>query len=253
VEGRSSSADDLDLRGRVNKLAAMLSSTSSQYIRTCECIGLLDDDGTTCRVGLIFTPPPKFGMASPLTLLRKIQHAKEPPLGDKFRLAQILSSSLALLQASSWLHKAFRGDNILFFEDSITEPYISGFEHAREVNMESVGRRPSGNGALDYYYHPDVVHGSHKQHDLYSLGVILLEIAWWKPLGSQIPPRKSQSLAAIREVFLEAVDRDLEAMVGSIYASVVKKCLECQWPAHDVEFTCAMSVDIVSRLGQCKA
>ena len=35
---------------------------------------------------------------------------------------------------------------------------------------------------LDLYYHPEVTKGWSKVKDIYSLGVVLIEIAFWRPL-----------------------------------------------------------------------
>lgn len=84
-----------------------------------------------------------------------------------------------------WLHKTFRSDNILFFSDHsgtspITSPDLAGFEYARDAKTQSIGTRPSGQKGLDYYHHPDVGNGFTTTLDLYSLGVALLEVVYWR-------------------------------------------------------------------------
>ncbi|KAK6423276.1 hypothetical protein LTR95_016548, partial [Oleoguttula sp. CCFEE 5521] len=144
-----------------------------------------------------------------------------------------------------WVHKAFRGDNIVFSQSNdglahfadIANPWIIGFDIARPDHGVSVEVRPSGQGDLDYYYHPDVQSGASKALDWYSFGVLLCEIAFWKPLREkmieeEIPPADGQDLSKLRDFCLGAVPV-LHAMTGTMYAGVVKLCLEYNFPVSD--------------------
>ena len=259
---------------RVRCLCAMLSAITMPDLRVPKCLGLLADEDYALenrgkrRFGFVYQAPlgVEYEMAGPTTLMQIITNCKEPPLGDKFKLGAALATSLALLHSSEWLHKAFRSDNILFFKGpaelakpkvlypSITDPWITGFEYAREAKGESVGKRPSGKGSLDYYYHPNVVHGFTKLLDLYSLGVVLLEIAWWTPLRESIPSNKTHSLQLIEETFRMAADQELSAVMGSIYTNVVKTCLNCSITSADEdEFVGAVVNSIIAPLESCRA
>ncbi|KAL9120003.1 MAG: hypothetical protein Q9187_003444 [Circinaria calcarea] len=259
---------------RIRSLCAMLSAITMPDLRVPKCLGLVADDDYALenrgkrRFGFVYQAPlgVEYGMADPTTLMQIIINCKEPPLEDKFKLAATLATSLALLHSSEWLHKAFRSDNILFFQGpaelakpkvlypSITDPWITGFEYAREAKGESVGHRPNGKSSLDYYYHPNVVHGFTKLLDLYSLGVILLEIAWWTPLRESIPSNKTHSLQLIEETFRVAADQELSAVMGSIYSNVVKTCLNCTLISDDGdEFVSAVVNSIIAPLESCRA
>ncbi|KAK5660510.1 hypothetical protein OQA88_13058 [Cercophora sp. LCS_1] len=268
IEEGVSEAQAGALVDRVRTLSAMLSADSATYLRTAQCIGVLEDPENSLRLGLVFQPPVNYGMAQPVSLLQIIEgttlkpseYMKEPPLGHKFALARALGSSIALIHAASWLHKAFRSDNILFFgdprkADTLLDCRISGFENSREVTGESLGHRPTGSGPVDYFYHPDATEGFSKTMDLYSFGVVLLEIAYWRPLRSKIAKAKALgSLEVIRKLFVTSAKDHLPAMMGSVYADVVTKCLECALPnSSDDELACAVSVEVISKLDQCRA
>ncbi len=268
IEESLSETQTLSLVDRVQTLSAMLSVDSTANMRTAQCIGVLEDPKNSLRLGLVFQPPAKYGMAQPITLLQMIEgttqkssdYMREPPLGHKFALARALASSLALLHAAKWLHKAFRSDNILFFgnrgdADTLLDSYISGFENSREVAGESLGHRPTGFGPIDYFYHPNTAQGFSKTMDLYSFGVVLLEIAYWRPLRTKIEKAKALgSLEATRKLLVASARDLLPAMVGSIYAEVVTKCLECALSDEsDDELACAVSVEVISKLEQCRA
>jgi serine/threonine protein kinase len=253
----------------------MLSAVNMPDLRIPRCFGIFEDEeyllkhksiGKT-RTGFTFSIPSgcdPFVRPTFLTLLDIISNFKATPplLGDKFKLAYTLASSMALLHASNWLHKSFRGDNILFFYQkqkprplypSILEPYITGFEYARPYQTASIGNRPTGNGALDYYYHPDVVNGFSKILDLYSLGVVLFEIAWWRPLSKKINPEgKQMTLDLYRKTLLDNVDK-LGSMMGEIYSAVVRTCLECDFPDDEEDLARAVFTRVVRELETCHA
>ncbi|CAN9143681.1 unnamed protein product [Alternaria alternata] len=134
---------------RIKTLSVMLYSAPESF-RVAKCIGYLNDLSNSHRTGLVFRVPPDLGMAVPISLLDIIKGYKEtstPPLGDRFKLAQALATTVMQLHTSDWLHKALRGDNILFFSGlagPITDPYLAGFEYARDMNMQSLGLRPNG-------------------------------------------------------------------------------------------------------------
>ncbi|CAN9392058.1 unnamed protein product [Alternaria alternata] len=245
---------------RIKTLSVMLYSAPESF-RVAKCIGYLNDLSNPHRTGLVFRVPPDLGMAVPISLLDIIKGYKEtstPPLGDRFKLAQALATTVMQLHTSDWLHKALRGDNILFFSGlagPITDPYVAGFEYARDMNMQSLGLRPNGQNSLDYYYHPDVINGFSKTLDLYSLGVVLLEIAYWRPLGPKIPSKDKKSLDSIHKLFVESADQRLDAAVGSIYAGVVRTCLQRKLQDTDLgaEFACAVNTEIVLQLERCVA
>ena len=189
----------------------------------------------------------------------------EPALGEKFKLASTLAIALDLLHSSEWLHKSLRSDNILFFQHraipsskksppSILVPWVTGFEYARLATSASIGYRPDGTKDLDYYHHPDVINGFTKAQDLYSLGVILLEIAMWRPLSTKIPPEKKKDLKAIRNLFLQDAEKNLPSEMGSVYANVVLLCLGMSLEGlEDMEFAGEVSNNIIAKLQYCRA
>jgi serine/threonine protein kinase len=238
----------------------MLHSAPESF-HIAKCIGYRNDIDNPHRTGLVYRVPQNFGIAVPISLLdiiKRYREAPTPPLGDRFKLAQKLATTLMQLHTSDWLHKAFRSDNVLFFSGlagSTTDPYVAGFEYARDMKMQSLGMRPNGQNSLDYYYHPDVVNGFSKTLDLYSLGVVLLEIAYWRPLRSKIPDEHATSLESIHRLFVESADQRLDAAVGSIYAGVVRTCLQrkLQDTALGAGFACAINTEIVLQLERCVA
>ena len=90
---------------------------------------------------------------------------------------------------------------------------------------------------------------------MYSLGVVLWEIAYWQPLASKIQPKDAKSLESIRKLCIESADQRLDAAVGSTYAGVVRVSLQCRLPNSNLgaEFACAISTGFVLQLEHCIA
>ncbi|KAH8891652.1 hypothetical protein GQ53DRAFT_841507 [Thozetella sp. PMI_491] len=249
------------LLNRTRTLSTILDNTSTEILGTGECIGVVEENH---RIGLVFKSTGGYPTSLSQIIERsslKLEGAMPvPPLGHKFELAKRLASSLAMLHYSNWLHKAFRSDNILFLGseadvDTLRRPLVAGFENSREVHMESLGNRPDGSGSVDYFYHPNVVHGFDKSMDLYSFGIVLLEIAYWTPLRDKITRSKNKpkSLDKIQEIFMRTAREKLPSLMGRIYAGVVTLCLERKLATtSDEELTCSMTMHVISQLDQCR-
>lgn len=143
------------------------------------------------------------------------------------------------LHSVDWLHKGLRSHNILFFNppNSLPKyhsPTISGFAYARPNLPEEKTDRPLRPSKDDIYRHPDVVRGaaprSQKSHDIYSLGVVLVEIAYWQPIdqimGIGNARKDLKGVNKVRDRLLnERVLEKVEGFVGEVYGRVVRRCL----------------------------
>lgn len=74
--------------------------------------------------------------------------------------------------------------------------------------------------------------GFKKHHDIYSLGIVLLEIALWKPIDvilelGDLRKAKPREVRSVRERLIDedGVLRDLKAEAGDIYWEVCRGCL----------------------------
>lgn len=248
---------DSNIAERINNLAALLKSNSSAdetvnpyYFRAPHCLGYFtDDDGG--RYGLVFQKPTRASTQAPITLhsllgaLDSENDPLVPSLTDRLTLMRVLSDTVERLHAVDWLHKGLRSANILFFTDTdsrkldLANPYISGFEYSRPAQRDDLTERPSDTLAADIYRHPVVQQSAHrggfrKSHDLYSLGVLLLEIAYWQPLDAILgldlddPKFGPKHAARVRHRLL-AEPRWLKMVrsyQGDAVEEVIRLCLE---------------------------
>ncbi|KAH8430065.1 uncharacterized protein LDX57_007736 [Aspergillus melleus] len=219
------------------------------------------------KFGLIYEIPPSeqpreaeaaTGAAPKILTLRDIL-AKRPrfSLSQKLRLCCDIAKAVLYIHVMDWVHKGLRPDNILFLESAskstvidenfahILPPcYVAGFEHSRGVQMES-DRTGDGKWDKNLYHHPNRqgLQGNSEYsmlHDIYSVGVLLLEIGLWgrTPLvpfranptafDTSTPLRMKESLLELVEGTRRGIPKrsGLAAFMGDKYASVVRYCLE---------------------------
>jgi hypothetical protein len=93
------------------------------------------------------------------------------------------------MYAARWVHKGIRGDNIIFSSLGLecNELYLSGFEYARpdQVGTYRTGRGPGARNEVYVYpkYQFQIARGTYqKTYDIYSLGIVLLELPYWQPI-----------------------------------------------------------------------
>jgi hypothetical protein len=178
-----------DLLKDVRWLVALLQASEkpSQFC-VPSCLGYTKDEDET-RVGLIYEAPN--AQVKPISLLQLFS-TKTPALQDRIRLAQRLATCLLYLHAVSWLHKALRSASILFFSSDKTDcqvdigsPSIGGFGYSRPDTQGRTTIAAPQEREWAVYCHPDYLGSSNrapyvKPFDIYSLGIILIEIANWK-------------------------------------------------------------------------
>ncbi|KAK3315412.1 hypothetical protein B0H66DRAFT_344444 [Apodospora peruviana] len=234
-------------QNRIGNLATMLQKIKSSRYHALQC------DKYYWRKGqfVLSFPIPATLAPGYTTLISILQQSRVPSLEDRFILARTLCAAVAQLHTVGWIHKSIRSDNILFFtpndsssSGNIQTPssssaffeqlYLSGWEYSRPETGFSSKPIFSNEIAENVYRHPEqwglptVRFG--RVHDIYSLGVVLLEIGRWKPaLGFHHGKfRNVESGSLVRNRLVEsATDQKMLSSMGTRYQSIVLKCL--QW------------------------
>ena len=244
---------------RVRELVSLLKSDKPNQFCAPQCLGFFDDREDTqdsqhdARFGLVFQKPEKSG--SPVSLRHLISKGPKPSLTDRISLAHKISTCILYLHAVNWLHKGLRSDIIIFLptdpsanKPAIDQPYVTGFEYARpDRDGETTTSGVEVNDYVMLFVHPDYqgsdAKGTYrKTFDIYSLGIILLEIAYWKCiediLGMDMNYATPVELKGIRERLLQPGSEYLaylKADLGDRYYTAVKSCIDgC--PAFGVGF-----------------
>jgi hypothetical protein len=240
------------LKKRVYDLGTLLNSTGKpSEMRTLDCLGILQKpvgDATDAQYGMVFRLPRG---QSPFSLHSQItEPGATPSLDQKFGLARALANAVLYLHLASWLHKGIRSDNVLFFAANtfavdITEPYLGGFEYSRLNERNALTENTDDDLEHNLYRHPEhqgwPVSGEGQEQsivrrkftyraDLYSLGVVLLEIGLWETAtqmyaaGAPKAAQGERQKEAFQTAFLKKLPL-LRAQMGGIYAGVTERCL----------------------------
>ncbi|PMD48512.1 hypothetical protein L207DRAFT_627232 [Hyaloscypha variabilis F] len=241
--------EDLDARlntiRRVDDLARCIHSASNRHpdLHTLDCLGYTDDI-TMARYGLLYRAPEP--SSSNLNTLINSNEFRTPDLGDRFKLAHTLAVALWSLHSLDWLHKSFSSMNVLFFPSAfsssatkttaaaasipdISSPYLLGFDVSRPDGIGEMSVASKNTAASDLHRHPSSLNGMSrkpycKSFDIYSLGLVLLEIGLWKVL--QLYHKPHYSAERFRDkVVLQNLVPNLNSKTGRVYREVVERCI----------------------------
>ncbi|KAG6364182.1 hypothetical protein INS49_005780 [Diaporthe citri] len=225
--------------------------------RAPKCLGYYQQRATVSKIryGLVFEIPSNVHSDSSPVSLRDLIADKDrptPSLTSRVRLMRTLVECVEKLHAVDWLHKGLRSDNIIFFHGGLaggdsnkgvdlSEPYLTGFDYSRPAGSSSMSEGPGISLADDLYRHPNVQgfnaegaagRGFRKRHDVYSLGLVLTEVAYWKPLESilgfgSLQDLKAKDVLKAREVLSsQSHTESLQSRVGDAIARASRACLE---------------------------
>lgn len=231
------------LRRRFAELACLLNQQKDSRFRALHCLGYVDSTFPRLEFQLLFQLP-IVSLKPPAHLLSLYtsKQAQKPSLGARFQLCFQLAQSMSLFHSVNWIHKSFRSTNVLFSPSSsdtdcslgieFTSPFVVGFEASRLANDFSSG--PYDNLlSQNVYRHPDrwgIPNKTFtKYHDIYALGIVLLEIGLWEPaetMGGNNFQAVKQIPTAISGALLKQAERRLAHRCGDKFREVVVRCLK---------------------------
>ncbi|SPQ23168.1 baad7df4-cf99-48ef-b474-ff4856f29c0e [Thermothielavioides terrestris] len=193
---------------RTLALAEMLHLPKPATLHAPECIGYFDDRDVSGadRYGWIFKMPDGSDYDTRVLSLHDMfgRGARlRPSLSQRVAMASALCATVLDLHAVNWLHKGIFSDNVLFHFNGDAggaaaddaglgydpeKPVLSGFEFSRPDGTHTTAREVDV--VWDLYRWPAIQRerpterNSRKTYDLYSLGLVLLEIAHWEKLST---------------------------------------------------------------------
>ncbi|PTB62960.1 hypothetical protein BBK36DRAFT_1184123 [Trichoderma citrinoviride] len=227
---------------RLDDLARMMHSASESHpdLHSIDCLGYTDDT-INSRYGLVYKAPSS--SHSSLDALIASPDLKTPDLDARVRLANALAVALWSLHSLDWLHKSLCSSNIVFFPSAfsasplsptasaalvpdVSSPYLCGFAASRpelDVALSVAPRNPS---IEELHRHPASLRGRPhvKPFDIYSFGLVLLEIGLWKVLQTYYKGHYSAERWRDK-VVLAVLVPGLGSKVGRRYREVVEMCL----------------------------
>ena len=205
---------DPQTRNRINLLAKLLYQPKETFFCIPPCQGWSYCTNSN-QIPYLFKLPRDLRLEPKSLLLLLKNPQTQPPLGTKLHIAHSLARIIAQLHLVQWVstpygkcasieahnyniqvHESFRSENILFFPSNaidvdggrqdeaskdvdLTRPLIFGFEFSRPDSFFSAGFIDACPDR-DVYRHPErqgqPLTTFKKIHDIYSLGIFLLEI-----------------------------------------------------------------------------
>ena len=268
------SAVESKLKYRISKVAAFLAEMKNPAFHSLACFGFLKAPKSG-RYAYLFSPPNYMGTNFSMWSLNELLClvSQRPSLNNRLGIASALAETVLQLHTAGWLHKGIQADNILVFKsgteqwdstDDLSSAYLGGYEYARADNPLETTEAPSSKLYTDLYRHPRSLGQGrasfNKNFDIYSLGCVLLEVAFWLPLPTILlqqlrsqsiqndassstlsslailaPENNAEYYSMIKEKqrLLEergsgSIRSELEFRMGNAYSKLVMDCLQAE-------------------------
>ncbi|KAL8710937.1 MAG: hypothetical protein Q9220_004536 [cf. Caloplaca sp. 1 TL-2023] len=243
---------------QVQRIAQQLALPKRTNFHILPCIGYIREEHED-RLGLVFETTSQLSMTEPPIALRDVySRKKRVPLGARMKVAHTLATIVESLHLVGWLHKEWKSSNVVFFanmsllgrsQESVQEnaaasvilsnPWLFGFETSRHEDDDSdlktdysiennAYRHPERWGKPDIRFE--------KAHDVYALGVTLIEIAFWKSV-MEFEEMKSPKLDPweVKKRFLARNRKDIPHIAGQGFSDAVDVCLRFKELTEDFD------------------
>ena len=234
----------------VRDLARKLLKAEPGTFGLLNCKGVIQYANRDCPLSYTFVFKVPDGLSEPKSLRNiLLSPTQSHSLSDRFKLANDLAKSVFYVHTFGFVHKNISPETVLVLtnqETSLGNAFLVGFQQVRGAERHSIRlsddawernlyRHPSRQG-----YNPNVNYIM--QHDIYGLGVCLLELGLWKSFVSYDAnddamqtdsldlPDKIVELrqAPMLKDHLVSLARDhLPSAMGTRYAKIVETCLTC--------------------------
>ncbi|CAG7932048.1 unnamed protein product [Penicillium olsonii] len=244
----SSRKDAQLFRKNVQNLAMKLQRVDADSFHLLKCHGVahVNDPETKQLRSLDFVFHFPKGCLQPRSLRSHLLSRATHSLSDRIGLAKQLAESITYIHVLVFVHKNIRPETVLIFEKGDTHLgplYLLGFRAFRLVDNKTF-RLGNSVWSENIYQHPDR-QGSNPnadytmQHDIYSLGVCLLEIGLWEsfvskeghgsPLlaGFEHDPSAFIGERSMKDHFTTLAREKLPIRMGEMFTEVVVNCLTC--------------------------
>jgi hypothetical protein len=258
IDSIPSSDVTLDIMTKgVRELAVRLMNVDPSIFGILRCRGVVKVSKTTgCldAFDVVFDTP-TVGTQTPQSLRGHLVSHTIHTLTERVDLAKQIAKAVNYVHTLGFVHKNVRPENLLGFhsqDSGLGSFYLIGFEHFRAVDGRTFRHGDSAR-SKNIYRHPDR-QGMHPtedyvmQHDIYSLGVCMLEVGMWDSflaydggedggsetfstpagvLGFTIEDLHGQPPIAMKERLVSLARTHLPSRMGKIYEEVVVNCLTC--------------------------
>jgi serine/threonine protein kinase len=171
------------------------------------------------------------------------------PLENRIQIAKDIVTALLYIHSVEWVRKSVRSENILIArstkEEAASNPssnlgvaYLKGFDYWRRDAGQSTGFDQVRDWRREIYQHPhrqepsepdgkgDQANPYIQAYDVYSLGVVLLELVIWKSLARQASIFEKVSPMDRKKRMIEIAKAKAPPVVGIRFTKIVLPCLD---------------------------
>ncbi|KUL83513.1 hypothetical protein ZTR_10824 [Talaromyces verruculosus] len=285
---------------RIQKIVCLLKlSQGVKGLGTPPCLGYikgepeLDPEGQNCCVYEILysaNPGQVFSLRNMLRSENFPRFKSALSLDKRFKVARTLAKAIYCLHSAEWLHKGIRSSNIVFLPPAQTDTgttqadvqfnhaYLVGFECSRPNSQDEGTENIAGTEDSNLYRHPaaqglpkadpDSYLGDtgrfSKNHDIYSLGVILIELGLLMSAGrikaqarKYDPDYGKHSAEKFQRLLMDKLVPEVALTMGKVYADVTFCCLKADFyqPSPELHHMNAETFyqNVVAALDLCRA
>lgn len=262
------------LEDRIRLLTDLLCDEIPAAFRLPPCLGYLAFNHDDQKwFGIVFEKLPHRPITQVVTLRQLLQQQPVPSLSMRISLCATLAGCVHTFHAVDWVHKGLRSEKIVFFSQpllnlDLKEPFVLGYELSRPNILDELSEKPRFNPREDIYRHPFAQSSQNsgeyrKSYDIYSLGILLIEIATWKPIHEFLDfdnldsARPSELIAVQKRLLKEDVFdnclQQISSKLGDSYREIVELCLradEVERPVYDGESGTSIAVRLQRTLEQ---
>jgi hypothetical protein len=252
----------------VQKLAEMLFFAEFRLMHILQCVGYYprETSNNAIQAEMFFNIPDPLKLLTPRSLRSILvgipstdRNYPKHSLNERLELASNLATAVWYVHSGHFVHKSIRPENIIIFirERSSSEQshhdcyprklgpaFLAGFDRFRSEEAATFSLRSEDNMPLRMLYrHPERWSQSDVKtfsllHDIYSLGVVMLEIGWWRSLVQVVRGdtvfkaglhglMKPDSASAVKDWLVDAARTILPRNMGNEYSDIVVSCLTC--------------------------
>ncbi|CAG8978971.1 hypothetical protein HYALB_00012254 [Hymenoscyphus albidus] len=244
-----------DLSQQVAKVSALQCEPKGENFRILPGLGFLSESLIVPRFGFVYKLPENRLGCKYIFLSDLLDQVKVVPLNIRVRTASALCEAVINLHSVGWYHKGIKSENVIIFESAAScnteskdtyvrwdfaNPYFVGFDCSRPAEAET-------RGTVDFlirsniYRHPERWGRSmrfERHHDLYALGILLVEIACWKTLPSMDSKRSNfdhiQNPEKLMSFLLRVADEKVSHAAGTEYAEGLRSCRNSrEWKQYE--------------------
>ncbi|KAJ5335388.1 hypothetical protein N7452_007791 [Penicillium brevicompactum] len=177
------------------------------------------------------------GCSHPQSLRSILLSQDDCTLGDRINLAKQLATSINFIHVLGFVHNNVRPETILVFQDDqrptqLGPLFLLGFK-AFHTTYDNTQQWDTSAWEDDIYQHQDRQRDypedyNNMQHDIYSLGVCLLEIGLWESFVDNERYKDHFVECGLRkEQYTTLAREQLSRKMGEKYMNVVVNCLSC--------------------------